>query len=252
MPNIQPMSYRIEELLITTIAPMLEGLDHVAVGAASPIPGAAALLVRRRSNGRLRVSMLASERHTCFTDGSREIFDCAAQGRIDAFFLGGGQIDGAANINLVGVDGYPRSRVRFPGSFGSAFMYFVVPRVILFSLEHTRRVMVPKVDFVSAPGTSPADVYRPGGPYAMVTSRCVFRFQKDRARFLLHSLHPGQNLDDVREHTGFDFDVPASIEETPAPTAEELALIRGEVGIDISETYPAFAARVLELNESRP
>jgi glutaconate CoA-transferase subunit B len=245
------VQYRIEELLITTIAPMLTGLDHVAVGAASPIPGAAALLVRHRSAGRLRVSMLASERHTSFTDGGREIFDCAAQGRIDAFFLGGGQIDGAANINLVGIDGYPRSRVRFPGSFGSAFMYFVVPRVILFSLEHSRRVMVPRVDFVSAPGTSPAQVYRPGGPYALVTSRCVFRFQKENARFVLHSLHPGQSVDDIREHTGFDFDMPASVDPTPEPTAQELALIRGEVGADIGETYPAFARRVLELQGNR-
>ena len=238
-------SYRIEELLVTTLAPMLEGLAHVAVGAASPIPGAAALLARYRSAGGLRVSMLASPRHTCFTDGGREIFDCAAQGRIDAFFLGGGQIDGGANINLVGVNGYPRSRVRFPGSFGSAFMYFVVPRVILFSLEHTRRVMVPRVDFVSAPGTSPPGVYRPGGPFALVTSRCVFRFQRESARFSLQSLHPGQSLAEIREHTGFDFDVPATVDETPPPTTEDLALIRGALGDDIAETYPAFAARVL-------
>ncbi len=196
--------------------------------------------------------MLASERHTCFTDGAREIFDCAAQGRIDAFFLGGGQIDGAANINLVGIGGYPRSRVRFPGSFGSAFMYFVVPRVILFSVEHTRRVMVPRVDFVSAPGTSPADVYRPGGPYALVTSRCVFRFQRESVRFVLHSVHPGHSMDDIREHTGFDYDMPATVDETPAPTVEELELIRGAVGADISETYPAFARRILELNGNRP
>ena len=241
------MTYRIEELLITTIAPMLEGLGHVAVGAASPIPGAAALLARHRSGGRPRVSMLASRRHTSFTDGNRELFDCAAQGRIDAFFLGGAQIDGAANINLVGIDGYPASRVRFPGSFGSAFMYFVVPRVILFSLEHTPRVMVPRVDFVSAPGTSPAGVYRPGGPWALVTSRCVFRFDRGRCRFVLGSVHPGQTVDEIREQTGFDFDAPAMVEETPAPTTEELALIRGDVGTDIGETYPDFARRVLEL-----
>jgi glutaconate CoA-transferase subunit B len=243
------MSYRPEELLITTIAPMLAGLGHVAVGAASPIPGAAALLARHRAAGALRVSMLASARHTCFTDGGREIFDCAAQGRIDAFFLGGGQIDGAANINLVGIDGYPQSRVRFPGSFGSAFMYFVVPRVILFSAEHSRRVMVPKVDFISAPGTSAKNVYRPGGPYALVTNRCVFYFQKHTARFMLHTVHPGQSLDDIREHTGFDFDLPASIEQTAPPSAEALELIRGTVGEDIAETYPAFAKRVL--NKSR-
>ena len=57
----------------------------------------------------MRVSVLGSERHNPFTDGNVELFDCAAQGRIDAFFLGGGQIDGAANINL-GVRGYPRAK----------------------------------------------------------------------------------------------------------------------------------------------
>ncbi|HET6521921.1 MAG TPA: CoA transferase [Geminicoccaceae bacterium] len=112
------MDHRPEELLIDVLAGMLEGLGHVAVGAASPVPGAAALLARERSGGRTRVSVLGSERHNPFTDGGRELFDCAAQGRIDAFFLGGAQIDGQANINLVAVGGYPRSKARFPGSFG--------------------------------------------------------------------------------------------------------------------------------------
>ena len=236
---------RPEELLIDVLAGMLAGLDHVAVGAASPIPGAAALLARERSKGGLRVSVLGSERHNPFTDGSRELFDCAAQGRIDAFFLGGGQIDGAANINLVGVGGYPRSEVRWPGSFGSAYLYFLVPRVILFREEHTRRVLVPEVEFVSAPGTSPPNVYRPGGPYALVTGRAVFRFDAARARFLLQSIHPGETVTDILDNTGFEFDLPADAGETSAPTPATLALIRGPVGAAIAETYPRFAEHVL-------
>ncbi|GIT27423.1 MAG: hypothetical protein CM1200mP41_34670 [Gammaproteobacteria bacterium] len=70
------------------------------------VPGAGALLARERSPA-LRVSVLGSERHNTFTDGGRELFDCAAQGRIDGFFLGGAQIDGRANINLVGIGDYP-------------------------------------------------------------------------------------------------------------------------------------------------
>ena len=188
--------YRPQELLIDTLAGMLAGLRHVAVGAASPIPGAAALLARARDPG-MRLSILGSERHNPFTDGGRELFDCAAQGRIDAFFLGGGQIDGGANINLVGVGGYPHSRVRWPGSFGSAYLYFLVPRVILFREEHTARVLVPKVEFVSAPGTSAAEIDRPGGPYALVTGRCVFRFDKAQRRFRLASVHPGHTAGEV-------------------------------------------------------
>ncbi|MEK9966710.1 MAG: CoA-transferase [Alphaproteobacteria bacterium] len=233
-----------EELLIATVADMLAGLGHVAVGAQSPIPGSAALLARARSGGSLRVSMLGSEAHSPFTDGGRELFDCAAQGRIDAFFLGGGQIDGQANINLVGIGDYPDTKVRFPGSFGSAYLYFLVPRVILFREEHTARVLVPKVDFVSAPGVSEDDVARTGGPHALVTGRCVFDFDRDRRRFRLASVHPGHDADEVREHTGFDYDAPDTVPETALPDAATLELLRGRVADEVAETYPAFAARV--------
>lgn len=236
--------WRIEELLITAIASMLDGLSHVAVGSSSPIPGAAALLARARSAGQLRVSVLGSERDNFFTDGGRELFDCAAQGRIDAFFLGGGQIDGAANINLVGIGDYPQSRVRFPGSFGSAYLYFLIPRVILFREEHSPRVLVSKVDFVSAPGTSAHDIYRPGGPYALVTSRCVFSFDSVNRRFRLSTIHPGHTVEEVVEQTGFDFEMSKVVAETTIPDRDALDLIRGPVAEAIGRTYPAFAKRL--------
>src|SRR5258706_5184646 len=203
--------------LIATLARLIDGAPHIAVGAQSPIPGSAALLVRRRSGGATRVTVLGSRAHNSFTEGGRELFDCAAQGRIDVFFLGGGQIDGEANINLVGTGGYPQSKVRFPGSFGSAYLYFLVPRVILFREEHSRRVFVPKVEFVSAPGWSPPEVYRPGGPVAMLTSLCLFTFDKARHRFMLESLHPGHTLEEVRDNTGFAFDVPEAVVTSPMP-----------------------------------
>jgi glutaconate CoA-transferase subunit B len=217
----------------------------VAVGASSPIPGAAALLARARSGGRLRVSLLGSEDHNFFTDGGRELFDCAAQGRIDAFFLGGGQIDGEANINLVGIGPYPRASVRWPGSFGAAYLYFLVPRVILFREEHSPRVLVPRVDFISAPGTSADNVYRPGGPHALVTGLCVFDFDRERRRFRIASVHPGHTIDEVRANTGFAFDEPAAAAApTTPPDAESLALIRASVGREIAEIYPQFASRL--------
>src|SRR4029077_19398262 len=168
------------ELLITVIARLLRGCRHVAVGASSPIPGAGALLARTQARGQMRVTVLGSLRHEGFTSGGVELFDMAAQGRIDAFFLGGGQIDGEGNINLVGVGAYPDLDVRWPGSFGSSYLYFLVPKVILFREEHTRRVMVPKVDFVSAPGVSSPNTYRPGGPSKMLTGLGLFGFDRSR------------------------------------------------------------------------
>ncbi|MEI4472414.1 CoA transferase [Frigidibacter sp. MR17.24] len=232
------------EILIHTIAGLLDGVRHVAVGASSPIPAAGAMLRRALDEAarEVRLSILGSVRHNFFTNGSAELFDSAAQGRLDAFFLGGGQIDGQANVNLVGTGDYPKVDVRWPGSFGSAYLYFTVPKVILFREEHSPRVMVDKVDFISAPGTSPPGVYRPGGPVALLTSRCLFGFDRARPGFTLASLHPGQTLDDVRQATGFGFAHDPAPPTTPGPDAATLRLMRGRILEELAETYPAFAA----------
>lgn len=231
------------EIMIGAIAPMLAGLGHVAVGSSSPIPGSAALLARALSGGKLRVSLLGSRQHNPFTDGGKELFDCAAQGRIDAFFLSGGQIDGRGNINLVGTGDYPRVDMRFPGSFGSAYLYHLIPRVILFREEHTPRTLVEKVDFISAAGSSPEGEYRVGGPYALVTGLCVFAYDKASGGFRLASRHPGVGVEDIRSATGFAYADDGAVGETAALPSETLALLRGRVAREISETYPAFALR---------
>ena len=167
---------RDEELLADVIARLIGDVRHVAVGNASPIPATAALLARERGNRLPYVSLLQSRKHNFFTDGGRELFDCAAQGRIDVFFLSGGQIDGAGNVNLVwtGESDHPES---------------AVPRIVRLGLsllrgaksdpvpdQHSRRALVPKVDFISAPGACAGNIYRPGGPIALVTNRCLFSF----------------------------------------------------------------------------
>ena len=239
--------FRDEELLAEVIARLIGDVRHVAVGNASPIPATAALLARERGKGRPYVSLLQSRKHNFFTDGGRELFDCAGQGRIDVFFLSGGQIDGQGNVNLVSIGDYEHPKVRFPGSFGSAHLYYVVPKVILFRTEHSRRTLVPKVDFVSAPGAKNENVFRPGGPIALVTNRCVFTFAD--GHFTLASVHPGHALEEVIENTGFDFDRPQSVPETPGPTPETLKLMREVVAPQLAEVYPQFAAQVFGVGQ---
>jgi glutaconate CoA-transferase, subunit B len=240
MPSVEA-GFNRTELLITVIARMLTGLRHVAVGASSPIPGSAALLNRALTNEPIRVTVLGSRKNCFFTSGGVELFDLAAQGRVDAFFLGGGQIDGQANINLVGTGDYPNTGVRWPGSFGSSYLYYLVPKVILFREEHTRRVFVPEVDFVSARGVTDAQVYRPGGPKALLTSLGLFSFDKTRARFCLESVHPGHSLEEILDNTGFDFDYAGKVATTPGPDPHVLSLIRGQVREEIGECYPRFS-----------
>ena len=236
--------FRTDELLASVIADLIGDVRHVAVGNASPIPATAALLARERGGGRPYVSLLQSRKHNFFTDGGVELFDCAGQGRIDVFFLSGGQIDGAGNINLVSIGDHDHPTTRFPGSFGSGYLYYVVPKVILFRTEHSRRTLVPKVDFVSATGTSPGNVYRKGGPIALVTNRCVFAFDAAHGRFRLQSVHPGHSVEEVIAETGFAFDCPAQVGETQAPDADTLRIMRERVAPELAEIYPQFAEKV--------
>jgi glutaconate CoA-transferase subunit B len=239
-----PPEIRAEEVLIETVRRLLSGARHVAVGANSPIPAAAAFLEQRLANGVPLVSLQQSPEHNLWTDGGRELFDAAGQGRIDVFFFSGAEIDGAGNINLVAIGDYAHPTARFPGSYGSAFLYFAVPRIILFRTEHSRRALVEKVSFISAPGTSAPGVWRRGGPIALVTPLCHFAFDRDYGRFRLASLHPGHTLEEVRDNTGFAFDAADRVPVTPVPETATLALLRADVAREVAKIYPRFAERI--------
>ena len=223
------MEFRAEELLACVIARLLAGARHAAIGASSPIPATGALLHQQEDKA-FRVSLQQRRAANPFTEGSRELFDLAGQGRIDTFFLGGAQIDGSGAINLVRADGK-----RFPGSFGSAYMYSVVKNVVLFREEHSPRVLVPKVEFVSARGE----------PRALVTGKALFSWQKDKRRFRLESVH---ERFDVRAQTGFDFDAPDDVPLTPPPTEDEISLLRTKVARQLAADYPDFTKRVWGIN----
>jgi len=215
------------ELLVAALARTLAGARTIAIGTNSPIPAAAALLAQARAASPVEVMIIGSARHWPFTDGGRELFDFAAQGRLDAFVLGGGQIDGGGAINLVRA-----GRARFPGSFGSPYLYPLVPRIVLFRAEHSPRVLVERVEFASARGR----------PAALVTGKAVFGFAG--GQFNLASVHPGETADSVRAATGFAL-AGGAVPLTPPPEAEDLALLHGPIAEDLAALYPRFVAHSL-------
>jgi glutaconate CoA-transferase subunit B len=231
------------EFLAAVLARAVQGSRTVAVGTNSPVPAAAALLARARAPAAVEPIVLGLAEYWPFTDGGRELFDFAAQGRLDSFFLGGGQIDGAGNINLVSVGGYPAGSLRFPGSYGSAYLYALVPNVVLFREEHSPRVLVDRVDFISARGNGPEGAYRTGGPRLLVTGRAVFRFAD--GAFSLLSYHPGESVDGIRAATGFAFDVAPDIHETAPPEPEDVAFLRGPIASALRPLYPRFVVQAL-------
>ncbi len=236
-----PGEYTVAEMMAVAISREVRDGERVATGANSPIPASGCLLAQHLHAPAVRVIILGSETHYPFTSG-KEFFDFAQRGLLDLFFLGGIQIDGSANINLHVLGDYNRPDRRFPGAFGSGVLYYVAKRVILFRAEHSRRVFVPKVDFVTAPGYTPDFPQRSGGPSKVMTPLAVLAFNGARGRLELESIHAGTTLAELQERTGFDLHAPKPVPVTAPPTAEELLLLRGPVREVLRGVYPGFVA----------
>ncbi len=120
-------------------------------------------------------------------------------------------------VQLLGVRGIPGNTMNHPCS------YFVP--------NHSTRTMVEKVDMASSVGHDPAR-WKPGVRKdfselrRVITNLAVFDFGGPDHLMRLLSVHPGQTVESVQEQTGFPFAKADSIGETPAPTAEQLRLIR--------------------------
>jgi len=159
----------------------------------------------------------------------RTIFDIVWSGRRHVM-MGASQIDRFGNQNiacigefakpksqLLGVRGAPGNTINHPTSYW-------VP-------NHTARVFVPKVDFVSGVGYDRAAALGPAAARfheirRVVSNKGVFDFETPDRSMRLRSLHPGVSLDDVVASTGFPLIIPADVPQTRAPSEDELTLIR--------------------------
>ena len=205
--------------------------EVVGVGVNSPIPAAGVLLAQATHAPRARLRMPGNDAGERFL-GSKEFFDMAQRGRIGLFFLSGIQVDRRGRINLHVLGDYAHPRRRFAGAFGSAVLYPLVARVILFRTEHSPRSLVETVDFVTASGA----------PHLLVTPRAVLSFDPDRGELELRSWSPGETPDSVRAATGWDLRVRPDAHPTPLPTDRELAVLRGSVRERLAQVYPRYAA----------
>jgi glutaconate CoA-transferase subunit B len=143
--------------------------------------------------------------------------------------------------------------MRFPGGYGGGMIFYGARRTVIFRTEHTQRSLVERVDFISAAGSTPPDVLRHGHPSKVVTPKANFRFVKDEGLLRLDSIHPGYTLDDIRENTGFDLGVTGPVAATPAPTSEELRVLRQVIRPKMIDTgtYAEWARKSLGSETAR-
>jgi glutaconate CoA-transferase subunit B len=167
--------------------------------------------------------------------GLIEVFTFVLQaGRVDVGFLSGAQIDRFGNINSTSIGLDPRRpQVRFSGSGGACDIACLAQRTIIIAL-HEKRRFPEEVDYITSPGwltggdsRRKAGLIR-GGPSIVVTTKGVMRFRPDTKEMYLASYHPGLTAQAVADDTGFPLEV-AGASETPAPTTDELHILREKV-----------------------
>jgi glutaconate CoA-transferase subunit B len=152
-------------------------------------------------------------------------------GRITVGFLGGAEVDRFGNLNSTVIGDYSRPEVRLPGS-GGATEIATSCRKIFIVMRHSPRAFVDQLSFLTSLGHGrtgrerKALGIRTAGPVLLVSDLCTMRPHPETNEFQVTSLHPGVSRDTVVGQTGWPVAFAETLEETPAPTVDELGVLR--------------------------
>ena len=253
--------YTTKELMAAFVASEIRDDETVSVGASLPVCRAGILLAHLTHAPNLKVQMAFTmtnlrnvevlESFELITDWRAarwaEYFynhdsgpDLYKRRRRAIFFIGGLQIDAYGNTNLIGIGrDFNRLKMRGPGGVGTASMGTNVGRYYLYVNSHNRQTLTERLDWRSSfgYGEGGADAREKlnlpgGGPRYCITPLCIFDFEEQTRRMRLYSVHPGVTVEQVMENTGFTPVIPADVPTTPAPTAEQVQLLRHRIDVE--------------------
>ncbi|MAI71716.1 MAG: 3-oxoadipate--succinyl-CoA transferase subunit B [Rhodopirellula sp.] len=161
-----------------------------------------------------------------------EIFSYWLQGgRVEVGFLGAAQVDRYANLNSTVIGNYQAPKVRLPGA-GGAPEIAAQAKETLIIINHDRRKLVEKVDFITSAGYLDGGDSREraglkaGGPTAVITDLCVLRPESQTRELVVTQLHPGVTRERVAEATGWDVRFAKDLSQTQVPSDLELSTLR--------------------------
>jgi glutaconate CoA-transferase subunit B len=152
-------------------------------------------------------------------------------GRITVGFLGGAQIDRFANLNTTVVGDYHKPKVRLPGGGGAPEIATACGEIFII-MAQSKRSFVARLDFITSLGHGEGGDHRrrlgvkTKGPTRLMTDLCIFEPDPETKEMIVTSIHPGVTREQVQENTGWPVRFAASVAEMPAPTAQELEVLR--------------------------
>jgi acyl CoA:acetate/3-ketoacid CoA transferase beta subunit len=156
----------------------------------------------------------------------REVFTLLATGRRHVM-MAPSQIDRFGNMNLSVIGDHATPTRQLIGSRGApgntvnhTTSYWVA--------NHSPRVFVEQVDFVSGVGTQRA---REAGLRfhdlrLVITNLAVLDFETDDGALRIRSVHPGVTVDEVQAATAFELATSGEVGESRLPREDELRVIR--------------------------
>lgn len=148
-----------------------------------------------------------------------EMFNFWLQGgRMDMAFLGTAQIDRFGNLNTTVIGAYTRPKIRLPGA-GGAPEIASSAKEILVIVRQTPKAFVAELDFLTT-------VARRNSLIAVITDLGVLRPDRQTEELVLVAHHPGVEIEEIRNATGWPLRIASHVEETPAPTVDELTTLR--------------------------
>lgn len=142
-----------------------------------------------------------------------DFYQFVMRGGIDATFLGFVQMDAAGRTNSSALGDPAKPKVRLPGGGGAAVILPTARRVIMWRTQHTPRVFVDRLDFVTATG----NVDRVVTPLGVLVRR--------DGRLHLEQVFPYSTVEEIRRNTGFALPDGPEPPPAPSPSTAELAAI---------------------------
>ena len=152
-------------------------------------------------------------------------------GHVSVGFLGTAQIDRYANLNTTLIGDYRAPKVRLPGGGGAPEIATNAKEVFV-TLKHSKRTFVKDVDFLTTVGFGRDGKARDNvpnigrGPTIVITDLCILKPDPETKELVVHLLHPNVTREDVINATGWEIRFADELGTTPAPTAEELEILR--------------------------
>jgi len=237
------MSYSLAELIIVACAQTWRDVGEVAAFGAGPLPRLGASLAKATFAPQLMLTdgecLYATEP---VAPGTRvEPGNVEGWSPYDRTFLtvwggkrvamvGPTQLDRFGQTNISAIGDHERPKTALVGARGFPGNSIHHPNSFFFPAHNTRAFVAGEVDYVCMAGYNPARWLGGKTPIGLdlgliVTNLAVMDFGGPDHAIRVVSLHPGVTFEEVQANTGFELHREGELPTTPAPTAEQLAVI---------------------------